>query len=138
LALYEPESEFTRSDLEVRFLRLCRTAGLPRPVVNGLVEVRGRSLEVDFHWPHRRVAVETDGFDTHRTRAAFERDRRNQQLLAAAGWELIRCTWRQVADDPHDLREAIGAALRSTERSLPAERTISTASATESTSRRRT
>jgi hypothetical protein len=137
LALYEPESKFTRSDLEVAFLRLCRTAGLPPPVVNGLVDVPGRSFEVDFHWPDRRVAVETDGFDTHRTRAAFERDRRNQQLLATAGWRLIRCTWRQVAGNPHDLREAIRAALESAERPVRAERSISTASATESTARRR-
>ncbi len=116
LALYEPESKFTRSELEQRFLRLCRTAGLPPPVVNGLIEVPGKSLEVDFHWPCWRVVVEADGFETHRTRAAFERDRRNQQLVGAAGWTLIRCTWRQVTGEPHDLRQALRTALESPSR----------------------
>jgi len=68
---------------------------------------------VDFHWPGPRVVVEADGYETHRTRAAFERDRRNQQLLGAAGWTLIRCTWRQVTGDSHDLRQALGTTLES-------------------------
>ena len=89
---------------------------MPPPVVNGLIEVPGGSLEVDFHWPGRRVVVEADGFETHRTRAAFERDRRNQQLVGAAGWTLIRCTWRQVTGEPHDLRKALRTALESPSR----------------------
>jgi hypothetical protein len=34
LAAYWPEPSFTRSELEKRFLALCRTAGLPKPQVN--------------------------------------------------------------------------------------------------------
>jgi hypothetical protein len=65
--LHEP----TRSELARRFLRLCKRAGLPAPEVN----VRVGPYEVDFLWRDHRLIVETDGWETHRTRAAFELDR---------------------------------------------------------------
>ncbi|MGH2963659.1 MAG: type IV toxin-antitoxin system AbiEi family antitoxin domain-containing protein [Solirubrobacterales bacterium] len=52
----------TRSELERRFLRLCRDAGLPRPAVN--VPIDG--IEVDFVWPSQRLVVELDGYAFHR------------------------------------------------------------------------
>jgi very-short-patch-repair endonuclease len=111
LAAYTDEHEFTRSGLEREFLRFCRRSGLPTPVVNATVPVAGRTLEVDFTWPERRVAVEADGYETHRTRAAFERDRRREQLLGGAGWTTIRCTWRQVASGSSELHRALARAL---------------------------
>jgi hypothetical protein len=47
----------TRSELERRFLRLCRRHGLPRPSVNATV----LGYEVDFLWADQRLIVETDG-----------------------------------------------------------------------------
>ncbi|MGH2888051.1 MAG: DUF559 domain-containing protein [Solirubrobacteraceae bacterium] len=47
-----------------------------------------------------RVVVEVDGFATHGTRAAFERDRRRDQILLAAGYTVIRVTWRQLVEQP--------------------------------------
>src|SRR4051794_19612793 len=60
----------TRSELERRFLTLLDAERLPRPLVNVPIE----GAEADFAWPARRLVVELDGYETHGTRAAFERD----------------------------------------------------------------
>ena len=62
--------------------------------------VTGEEMQVDFLWRQDRVIVEVDGFATHRTRQAFQRDRRRDQLLTSAGWRVIRFTWDQVTNDP--------------------------------------
>lgn len=99
LAASGPSAEGTRSVLERRFLRLTAAAGLPRPDVNALVEVRsGRLVEADMVWHEQRVIVELDGRTWHGTAAAFERDRARDRELQAAGWRVIRITWRQFAD----------------------------------------
>ena len=105
LNAYTPEPAFTRSELEKRFLALCTEAGLPRPSVNSFSDV----FEIDFVWPDRRLMVEVDSYRHHGTRAAFERDRRRDQDLTAAGWHVVRFTWRQVIDEP----ERVVARLRS-------------------------
>jgi very-short-patch-repair endonuclease len=46
------------------------------------------------------LIVEVDGYDFHKDRAAFERDRRRDQILTAAGYHVIRVTWRQLRDEP--------------------------------------
>jgi predicted transcriptional regulator of viral defense system len=99
LATYTPEPAFTRSELEKRFLALCRTAGVPLPRTNNVTNAD----EIDFTWPDRRLMVETDSLRHHGTRAAFERDRRRDQQLTAAGWRVVRFTWRQVDETPADV-----------------------------------
>jgi hypothetical protein len=101
----QPPLTLTRSVLEDRFLALCARHRLPRPLVNARVG----GLEVDFLWPEHGLVVETDGFAHHRTRAAFEEDRRRDQLLATLGLVVLRFTHRQVADEP----DRVGAVLRS-------------------------
>ena len=60
-----PELAATRSELEQRFLLLCRAHGIPAPEVNVLV---GRFL-VDAIWRDRGVIVELDGRDRARPAA---------------------------------------------------------------------
>ena len=86
----------TRSELERRFLRLCRRHGLPKPEVN----VRVGPYEVDFLWRDRRLIVETDGWETHGTRSAFEADRARDVELKSLRYEVVRVTYWQVAQDP--------------------------------------
>jgi hypothetical protein len=100
----------TRSDLEERFLALCDGAGIDRPRVNAHVE----GLEVDFAWPRHRLVVETDGWEYHRTRAAFENDRRRDAALARAGWRTLRFTHRQIAGAPNEVAETLRAGTAGT------------------------
>jgi hypothetical protein len=102
----------TRSELEDRFLAFLAEHGLPRPLVNTGVEVRGRWLECDCVGPSHRLIVELDGRATHDTTAAFERDRARDRLLQAAGWRVVRITWRQLHHEDDriaaDLRKLMG------------------------------
>ena len=97
VARYRPMPQ-TRSELERRFLRLCDKAGLPKPAVNVPVE----GIEVDFLWPDERVVVELDGYEFHRGRGAFERDRRRDTTLQLAGHRVLRLTDRRLADEATD------------------------------------
>jgi very-short-patch-repair endonuclease len=97
----------TRSELEDRFLALCARHRLPRPRVNQRVG----PFEVDFHWPADALVVETDGFATHRTRAAFEEDRRRDQVLAALGIHVVRVTHRQVTREAGRVAAVLRARL---------------------------
>jgi very-short-patch-repair endonuclease len=89
----------TRSELEARFLAFIEAHGLPRPRVNERVE----GFEVDFHWPGARLIVELDGYAFHSDREAFERDRARDSALQAAGWRIIRVTYRRLVDDEAQL-----------------------------------
>jgi hypothetical protein len=73
------DPKWTRSELEAWFLSLVRDAGLPEPLVNfSLTAPDHARLEVDFYWPTYDLIVELDGWETHRTRAAFESDRAHE------------------------------------------------------------
>jgi predicted transcriptional regulator of viral defense system len=97
----------TREEFERRGFEVLAHAGLGRPAVNVLIEVGSEQLEVDFCWPDRRLIVEFDSWEFHKTRAAFERDRRRDQLLRAAGWTVVRITWRQLTRAPHEVVAAL-------------------------------
>jgi hypothetical protein len=98
----------TRSELEFRFLELCRQNGIPMPAVN----VRIGKLTVDFVWSDERLAVETDGYRYHRGRVAFEDDRARDLELRARGYDVIRLTYRQVMGAPGEVCAAVKRALR--------------------------
>lgn len=85
-------TQLTRSVLEDRFLRLCEAHGLPRPRTNFHVG----DLEVDACWPAARLAVELDGWERHKDRIAFQRDREKGNALTEAGWQLLRFTHDDV------------------------------------------
>lgn len=109
-----PGATFVPSELEGRFLSLTAAAGFPMPAQHYGIALRGDWLEVDFAWPELQVVVELDGRRFHDTPAAFERDRERDRKLQAAGWRVIRITWRQLHDEPasviRDLRNVILAA----------------------------
>jgi very-short-patch-repair endonuclease len=97
----------TRSEAEARLLDLIRAADLPAPRTN--VQVLG--YEVDLLWPDNRLIVEVDGYAFHSTRQAFERDRLRDARLQAAGYAVIRVTWRQIVETPHAVAALVAAAL---------------------------
>ncbi|HEX9708621.1 MAG TPA: DUF559 domain-containing protein [Candidatus Thermoplasmatota archaeon] len=97
----------TRTAAEATFLELVRRGGLPRPAANVVVE----GLEVDFLWRERRLAVEIDGYAHHGGRAAFERDRRRDAALIAAGFRVVRFTWRQLVGESDVVLVRVAQAL---------------------------
>ncbi len=104
----------TWSPLEEAFLAMCRTAGLPTPDVNAWIDPCDDDpsyVRADFVFRAARLVVETDGYKTHRTRQAFEHDRRQDQRLAAAGWKVIRTTKRQVEGRPQQVAKTVAALL---------------------------
>jgi very-short-patch-repair endonuclease len=82
----------TRSEMERRFLRLCRDHGIPRPETNTLIE----GILVDFVWREQRFVVEVDGYRYHRAPRVFETDRAKDVHLTVRGWRVMRFTWRQI------------------------------------------
>lgn len=67
---------------------------------------------MDASWPDQRLIVECDGFATHGTREAFERDRAKDRALQVAGWRVVRITWRQLQDDGETIAAQLAALLR--------------------------
>ncbi len=90
----------TKSKLEKLFLRLSRQTCLPAPAVNEWMPIPTEEIQCVFVWHRERLVVEVDGWEWHRTRKAFEDDRRRDRLLRLAGWEVLRFTHRDVAHDP--------------------------------------
>jgi hypothetical protein len=93
----------TRSSLENAFLNLTTTAGLPTPQVN----VHLGAQEVDACWPAQRLVVELDGWEFHRSRRAFQRDRAKTNELTAAGYRVVRFTHHDVAHRPGHVVEVL-------------------------------
>jgi very-short-patch-repair endonuclease len=95
------------SKLEIEVARLLRThrvAGFSfHPTIEG--------FEVDFAHLRHRLIIESDGFEFHSSRSSFESDRRRDAILSAAGWLVIRVTWRQVVEQPEEVANRIRSAL---------------------------
>lgn len=96
LALYQPDPAFTRSRYEKQFRRLVARAGIPAPSMN----FNAHGFELDAYWPDLRFAVELDLFETHGSRAAFERDHVRQEELKLLGIEMIRVTKPRLDREP--------------------------------------
>lgn len=98
---------FTRSDMERDLLALVRKAGVAPPRTNAPLG----GYEVDALWADERLVVELDSFRFHRSRRAFERDRRKSAELQTAGYRVLQVTWRQLRDSPEVVVAQIAAAL---------------------------
>lgn len=82
-----------RSELEQKVARWLDAAGLRDWQPNYAAQVAdGETVEVDFAWPHVRVALEVSPFFTHGSRAAQERDAVRRRLLVAQDWRIVEAT----------------------------------------------
>jgi hypothetical protein len=96
IAAYEPSTQ--KSMLERRFKELLQNApDIPSPFFNAAVEGEQGTHEVDAFWPARRLAIQVDGFEFHRTRRDRERDAASDTDLELAGQRVMRLTWDDVA-----------------------------------------
>jgi very-short-patch-repair endonuclease len=105
----------TDSELEWRFLRLVRRAGLPAP----LTQQRVNGFRVDFYWPELELVVETDGLRYHRTPNQQSKDRVRDQVHTAAGLTPLRFTHAQVAFEPDRVVELLGSVAKRISSRLP-------------------
>lgn len=105
-------STVTRSELEERFLAICRGSGVPQPDVNAWIPLAPAGYVADFVWRGHGLIVEVDGAAAHGTRHAFEHDRRRDQRLTLAGYRVVRFTWRQVVDEPATVEATMRGLLR--------------------------
>ncbi|MFL5896794.1 MAG: DUF559 domain-containing protein [Thermoleophilaceae bacterium] len=103
----------TRKELERRFRALVLASELPRPQYNATIELNGTTYVPDVLWRDHKLIVELDGRATHLTRRAFEADRKRDRRFVAAGYRVVRVTWRQLEDEPNaivgDVRTALSA-----------------------------
>ena len=86
----------TLSTLERRFVALLNAENLPLPITNRVASGR----RVDCRWPQHRLTVEVDGYRFHRSRHAWEQDRRREREARARGDEFRRYTYGDVLEDP--------------------------------------
>ena len=101
-----------KSVLETRFLRLVKRSRLPAPERQHRVRDRGRVLGVvDFAYPERKLAIETDGYRWHGSRARWERDLARGNDLMGAGWRVIRVTDSDLTRRPHEVPAMIAGVL---------------------------
>lgn len=109
LAEHQAGTTRTRSEFEERMLALCRGFQLPAPLVNEEIE----GYIADFVWLEERVIVETDGWQAHGTRRAFESDRLRDADLIAAQWRPLRLTWKRLTTEEDgvaaQLKRVLGA-----------------------------
>ena len=97
LLAYDPTlAAQAESELERSFLDLMRAHGLAMPRANVLVD----GYLVDAWWPEANLVIELDGYEFHRDREAFERDRRKVGQLRLRGREAISLTYAQVTREP--------------------------------------
>jgi hypothetical protein len=107
LAKYEAGATLKRSDLERLFLKICDDHDLPTPAVNH----SPAGEEVDFLFAEHRLIVEADSWRFHKTRQAFERDRRRDATHLRLGYRTLRVTDRQLEHSPNGVAHTIAAAL---------------------------
>lgn len=113
LAIYRDPST-TRARTERAFVNIVKGAGLPRPSINTFVA----GHEIDAYWEHERFAVELDGYETHGTRAAFERDPLRIEDLKLAGIDAIRITARRIEREPDQVATRLRTLLERRRRAL--------------------
>ncbi len=114
----EIETDGTRSDLERDFVRLCRQHGLPPPEVN----VKIGRWTVDFLWRTRRLVVETDYYDYHRGKIAFQDDHRRDLDLRRLEYEIRHFSEQQLNEHPAEVVTDLRAALTMQEFEYPVTR----------------
>jgi very-short-patch-repair endonuclease len=95
------------SELEKRMTELVRRFRLPpvefHPILVG--------YEVDFRVVGTPIVLECDGFEVHGRRECFESDRRRDAELAAAGYIVVRFTWRALSKRPQWVATIIRTAV---------------------------
>lgn len=92
------EDPATNSPLEDDFLEFARRYGLPTPTTNTYL----LGYEIDVLYPRERVVVEVDSYGFHSDRDSFERDRKRDVVMLAAGFITARITDERMKQEPEE------------------------------------
>jgi very-short-patch-repair endonuclease len=99
----------SRSAAERLFIRLLHQADISGWKAN--YPVAGYKVDVGFPGP--KVACEIDGLAFHSDSDDFHHDRRRQNAIALAGWQVLRFTWLDLTEYPDrviaTIRRAVSA-----------------------------
>lgn len=85
---------------ERALLQLLRRRHVSGWVANERLVIGERICYPDVLFAGQRLVVEFDGYAVHSQREVFEADRARQNALVAAGYRVLRFTWKQICDDP--------------------------------------
>lgn len=96
-----------RSEAERILVALLRQSGLTGWRTNHPVA----GYKVDAAFPARKIAIEIDGFAFHTDEEVFQNDRRRQNDIALAGWQILRFTWLDLTEYPERVIAVIRAAI---------------------------
>jgi very-short-patch-repair endonuclease len=95
------------SELERLFERKLKRSRLPTPVRQLKIGRR----RIDYAYPDRKIAIELDGFATHSSAPAKQRDDRRRNELVLLGWNPLHFSWYDVHDDWPATAQTIRKAL---------------------------
>jgi hypothetical protein len=102
----------TRSAAERRTTGLLKRAGIEGWAANVVLrDDRGVIGVGDVVFEEARVVVEVDGWAYHIGPKRFQRDRARQNRLVAAGWTVLRFTWRDLTERPEHVVATIASIL---------------------------
>jgi len=68
---------------------------------------------VDCRWPRHRLTVELGSYRYHRSRHAWEQDRRREREARARGDEFRRYPWAEVYEEPDQMLAEIRTLISS-------------------------
>jgi very-short-patch-repair endonuclease len=94
--LLQAADDGTKSQAERLFTRLLNVSGISGWKANQIVI----GYETDVVFDGAKVVVEVDGFAFHTDPESFERDRRKQNALVLAGYQVLRFTWLDLTEYP--------------------------------------
>jgi very-short-patch-repair endonuclease len=83
---------------EARLRRLLIRAGLPRPIAQHEIRIRGRLIaRVDLAYPDFRIAIEYDSDRWHSGRRRRESDLERRNRITGLGWHVVHVTSAELA-----------------------------------------
>jgi very-short-patch-repair endonuclease len=102
----------SRSAGERLLAALLRRGAITGWELNGAIaDERGPIGVGDVVFRAARVVIEVDGWAFHVSPDRFQRDRERQNRLVAAGWTVLRFTWRDLTERPTSVLATIKAIL---------------------------
>lgn len=97
--------------LERKGRAVLSAANLPQPVPQYPIPW-APARRFDDAYPDARLAVEWDSMAWHQQRSAMTADRQRDRDAAANGWVLLRFTWDDIAERPHEIVDSVARLLR--------------------------